>query len=344
MNRQSKILMLITVLFMLYVPPLEAQLPILSNPTVDSIEATSALLGATITSAGGGGLLSRGTVWNTTGPPITENLLAEGSTGTGEFTQNRVSFPAGTLIHFRGYAANSAGIGYSPERTFYTEPATQPSAVTFASITDTSLRIRWTPGDGDGTIVVMQEGTVVDSDPVDGIEYRDSSTFGDGDELGAGNYIILKGSENEVEVTGLKPATAYSVALYEYAGSGNGIGGVNYQQSEPARALTVTPVGSVIGKVFNITIYSLFTQANVSTLSFFEDGYLQFSAFRGFGIYTAAGNFFWGSYWTPNFEGSDLLLVFTGVTFGTYLSATGVSTVNANINNAVLWFCLGHES
>lgn len=344
MNRYSKIVMLITVLFMLAVPPLGAQVPVLTNPTVGSIEATSASLGATITSAGGSGLVSRGTVWNTSGSPVTENLLAEGNTGTGEFTQSRVDLPPGTLIYFRGYASNSAGTGYSPELAFYTEPATQASAVAFSIITDSSLRIRWTPGDGDGTVVVMKEGSTVDTDPVDGTEYRASSVFGSGDDLGNGSYIISTGIQDTAEVTGLKPATTYSVALYEYAGSGNGSSGINYQQTQPARALTVTPVGSVIGKVFNITIYSLFTQPNVSTLSFFDDGYLQFSAFRGFGIYAAAGNFFWGSYWTPNFEGSDLLLVFTGVTFGTYLSATGVSTVNANISNAGLWFCLGHES
>lgn len=324
--------------------PLQAQVPVLSNPTVDTVESTTALLGATITSEGGSDVISRGTVWNTSGSPVTENALDEGGTEIAEFNHIRESLPPGTLVYFRGYATNASGTGYSPDGAFYTEPATQPSGITFTGITDNSLRIRWTPGDGDGTIAVMQEGSGISSEPVDGIEYRASAAFGSGDEIGAGSYVIFKGSGSTVDVSGLKPGTVYSVALYEYAGSGTGISGINYQQTAPAEAVRTTSIGSVIGKVYNITIYSMFTQASVSTLSFFDDGYLQFSAFRGFGLYTAAGNFFWGSYWTPNFQGRDLLIVFTGVTFGPYLSATGVSTVNANMSSGSFWFFLGHQS
>lgn len=98
--------------------------PILSDPTVLEINIPSATLGATIVSDGGDPIFERGTVWNTTGPPITENQRAEGGTASGPFSHVRTDFTGfsiGTRIYFRGYAVNTVGIGYSPESSFVVE-------------------------------------------------------------------------------------------------------------------------------------------------------------------------------------------------------------------------------
>jgi hypothetical protein len=97
----------------------------------------------------------------------------------------------------------------------------------------------------------------------------------------------------------------------------------------------------VIGKTYTITIYPPFTDNNNSTISFFDDGFLQFSAFNGFGTYAALGNFFWGSYWTTNLYDTGVLIFFSGLSYGPFISAIG--TVS-DFRNTVLWFCLGHEN
>jgi hypothetical protein len=52
----------------------------LSSPTVTGVDAHSAILGATIETGGGAAITGRGTLWNTSGPPISENDLdAEGA-------------------------------------------------------------------------------------------------------------------------------------------------------------------------------------------------------------------------------------------------------------------------
>ena len=101
-----------------------AEVPTLSNPTVSAIHIPSATLGATIDSDGGDSIIERGTVWNTTGPPILENQLAAAGTALGPFSHVRTDFTGleiGTRIYFRAYAVNSVDTGYSPDSSFVIE-------------------------------------------------------------------------------------------------------------------------------------------------------------------------------------------------------------------------------
>ncbi|MHC4912786.1 MAG: hypothetical protein ACYTE5_07260, partial [Planctomycetota bacterium] len=208
--------------------------PTLSNQTVTAVDTNSATLWATIDSNGGAPVTARGTFWDTNGPPIDANQLAEGGTGIGTFSHSRTGLPSGTRIYYRGYAVNSEGTGYSPDDSFYTEPALQASNVGFTLIEPTSMWITWDAGDGDGSLVLVKQGSAVDSDPVDGNEHAADGAFGSGEELGTGNYVVYRGSLTQVQVTGLTAATTYHAAVYEYAGSGSGTSGINYQQDTPA--------------------------------------------------------------------------------------------------------------
>jgi hypothetical protein len=121
-------------------PPITA--PALSSPTASEINIPSATLGATIVNDGGDPpIIERGTVWNTTGPPITENPLAEGGTALGSFSHVRTDFTglvAGTKIYFRGYAVNDSGTGYSPQGSFIVP---NPLAVNHANNYPTRLAL-----------------------------------------------------------------------------------------------------------------------------------------------------------------------------------------------------------
>ena len=96
-----------------------------------------------------------------------------------------------------------------------TPPATQASNITFTP-DYTSLTINWTRGDGDAVLVVMREGSAVNTDPNIGSDYIANSSFGSGDQIGTGNYVVYNGTGNSVTVTGLKEGTTYFVAIYEY--------------------------------------------------------------------------------------------------------------------------------
>ena len=159
--------------------------PALTSPTATSIGSTTATLGATVESEGSGSLSARGTCWATTATPRT-NCAAEDGTALGAFAQDRASLTAGTRFYYAGYATNSAAeTGYSPDGSFYTEPATQASGVAFTSVTATGMTVNWTRGSGNGVIVLIKAATAVDADPVDGTytAYTASAAFGGGTQI-----------------------------------------------------------------------------------------------------------------------------------------------------------------
>jgi hypothetical protein len=219
-------------------------IPTVINPTIASVTSNDAVLGATIDSDGGATITDRGTVWNTTGDPVTENALSEGGTDLLPYSHLRDSLSAATLVYFRGYATNSAGTGYTATASFYTEPDTQSSGLGFSGVTFNSINVSWTAGTGSGSILVIKAGSVVDQDPVDGIEYSANAQYGLGPDLGGGNFVVFAGSGTSVTVTGLSGGVTYHFAVYEYSGTGSGVGGVNYLLSNPgvdSQATTAAP-------------------------------------------------------------------------------------------------------
>jgi hypothetical protein len=210
-----------------------------------SKDLTPFSLGATITYEGGEAITDHGTVWSESSIP-TENPSAEGAAPRGVFNSVRSLLPEGTKIYYRGYATNSAGTGYSPQGSLFTEPSVP--VVNITDFTATTMTVSWSPGatDGDGVIVLMRQGSAVTSSPPDGTNtsgYTASSLFGYGTQIGAGNYVVHKGSSttDSVVVTGLSPSTRYYVAVYAYKGTLNTVApdaGTNYTSAATANELT----------------------------------------------------------------------------------------------------------
>ena len=94
--------------------------PTVTTPTSSSVAATSAIIGANVTSLGNPSSISaRGTCYGTSPAPVT-NCTTEGSTTTGIFTQSISSLTPSTVYYYRGYATNTTGTAYSVDGTFTT--------------------------------------------------------------------------------------------------------------------------------------------------------------------------------------------------------------------------------
>ena len=125
-------------------------------------EALSAVLGGTIRSDGGSPILERGTVWNLTGNPgIGDNKAAAGGTAIGAFSHTR-TLPPGRTIYYQAYATNAQGTTLTTGNNSFptlTEPTVQASNISFSKTSARGMRIIWTRGNGEGSIVVVRPTT-----------------------------------------------------------------------------------------------------------------------------------------------------------------------------------------
>ena len=221
--------------------------PTVDMPTKSAIVVSTATLGATVENNNGGTISSYGVVWSTSADPdiVTGNTVVKGTSLSSfptAFSVNVSGLPAGTVVHYRGYATSAAGTGYSLDDSFVTQanpPTVQASSASFSSSQGGAANLSWTRGNGATCIVLAKAGSAVDSVPVDGTTYTPDADFGSGTEIGSGNYVVYLGSGTNVTMSALTPGSTYYVAVYELNGSG---GSENYLTTSPATAGGATAV------------------------------------------------------------------------------------------------------
>jgi len=122
------------------------------------------------------------------------------------------------------------------------EPGTSSTVTSFLPATSTSATLIWdNAGSADGSIILIQAGSAVDSNPVDWTNYIANTVFQSGDEIGTGNFVVFAGAgkSGSVTITGLGAGTNYYAAVYPYNGSGSFL---NYKTTSPGTDnLTILP-------------------------------------------------------------------------------------------------------
>jgi hypothetical protein len=119
-------------------------------------------------------------------------------------------------------------------------PTTSASNVTFDSDYGTQVNVDWNNGNGAGRIVIMKQGSEVDFVPVANTNYSANASFGDGTELGTGNYVVFNSTQSwqsSVYVSNLTMGTEYHVKVYEYNQDG---GVIKFKTTDPASGSTTT--------------------------------------------------------------------------------------------------------
>lgn len=117
-------------------------------------------------------------------------------------------------------------------------PTVQASNLTASNLTNTSVELDLTAGNGEKRMILAKSGTAVDFEPVDGISYTANASFGSSAELGTGNYAVYAGTDTTVTVTGLSADKAYHFYAVEYNGAE---GEEAYLRTNPARNQVITP-------------------------------------------------------------------------------------------------------
>ena len=102
------------------------------------------------------------------------------------------------------------------EQTWGVRPTIQTSQAIYDSLGASSMKVIFTKGDGLKRLVLAKQGSPVDADPQDLLNYTPNTIFGSGEEIGTGNYVVHNGEENHFRLTNLIPSTDYYFAFYEY--------------------------------------------------------------------------------------------------------------------------------
>jgi uncharacterized protein YjdB len=198
---------------------------ITSTDAASSVLSDRATLGGTITAEGNATVSERGVCYslatNNTDPEIggTGVTKETNGTGTGSFDEIISSLTDGVQYYFKAYATNPEGTSYGSAFNFTTlknAPSTQATNIAFSNIQTNQLTATASGGNGDYRLIIAKEGASVSVVPVDGTEYTGTSSFGTGQQIGSGNYVVSAGSGSNVTITNLSEDTRYYFKVFEY--------------------------------------------------------------------------------------------------------------------------------
>ncbi|NJL15255.1 MAG: S8 family serine peptidase, partial [Microscillaceae bacterium] len=104
------------------------------------------------------------------------------------------------------------------EVTTCVEPDQAASNITFNNDPVNAMRIFWTPGNGDGRLVLVKAGTAFSPAdlPVDGVTYTANATFGNGSQIGASSVVFAGNNLSSLLIFNLQDGVNYFVAVIEY--------------------------------------------------------------------------------------------------------------------------------
>lgn len=94
-------------------------------------------------------------------------------------------------------------------------PTVHVSSLSTSSVTGNSAEVSFTKGNGTYTLVLAKMGSPVDAIPSDNTTYN-AGPFGDGDEIGIGNFVVFSGSGNSFNLSGLTGGTTYYLKAFSY--------------------------------------------------------------------------------------------------------------------------------
>lgn len=125
--------------------------PTVNTPTASAITINAATVGGTIDSDNGSAITESGVAYATTADPTTPTVTTSPLVSSGAFTVGISSLSSNTLYHYRAYAINGVGTGFSADATLTTLPDAPVSAAATDVLAD-SFTANWSAVSGAETV------------------------------------------------------------------------------------------------------------------------------------------------------------------------------------------------
>jgi len=105
------------------------------------------------------------------------------------------------------------------QNTTSTAPTSESSDISTSQNLGSKITISWNKGNGTRNMVIMKAGSAVDATPSDNGNYDPNPVFGEGSDLGGGNYVVYNGGGSSVSISGLSLNTQYHIAVVTLNGN-----------------------------------------------------------------------------------------------------------------------------
>lgn len=122
------------------------------------------------------------------------------------------------FANFTKYNIVSAPSANATTLVSYNAPTISTTNVTFNRVTNNSMQIKWTSGNGTKRLIIAKEGSAPVATPSDGVTYYASNSYGNGQEIGNTEYVLMNDNLDSTIISGLKSGKTYYFTIYEYNG------------------------------------------------------------------------------------------------------------------------------
>lgn len=198
--------------------------------------------GSAVSFAPSGNYAGANTHWPSAFTVAGHKILSTGTSGT----LNITGLTTGQTYHFKVYEYCSTGPTYrtSDAPTISqlmpncsATPDVQVSDLVVSYPTTSAMQITFSAGNGGNRLILMRANGQVNEVPVTGTLYsQGNGNFGNGSQIGSGNYVVYTGSGTTTTVGGIDPNTTYHLQAFEFCENG-----YRYLTTSAPRLATTTP-------------------------------------------------------------------------------------------------------
>lgn len=98
------------------------------------------------------------------------------------------------------------------------KPTVAASNLTITNLSNTSVKLSWTSGNGSRRLVIVKPTSAINGLPVDTVQYLANANYSIAPQTTTGNYVVYNGTGSSVTITNLQAGVNYYYAVVEYNG------------------------------------------------------------------------------------------------------------------------------
>ncbi len=157
-----------------------------------------------------------------------------------------------------------------------TAPTSGGTTLNFSGIGNNNMTVSFDKGNGARRIVLCKASSAISAAPVSGTPYTATAVYGNGSQIGTGNYVVYSDTGSTFMLSGLTANTTYYFAVFEYNGTGGFANylttAFNYLTGSQATANTIYYYSKSTGNLNSLSTWGVNSDGTGASPSSFSNG------------------------------------------------------------------------